>query len=123
MWFELRIYLFEKKKKKHKSIILSTDAEFPESAAFPGHLYDSWNAFPLAFPATVYNALGEVQTGGPALRRSPFYPAGLQHIHNYNRVSRIKENSKGFSKWEAPEPLLSVVTLAVNKTTKPDSKS
>lgn len=30
---------------------------------------------------------------------------------------------KDISEWEAPEPLLSVVTLALNKTTKPDSKN
>ena len=70
-------FFIKKKNIKHKNIILSTDADFPKSAVFPGCLYDSWNAFPLAVPATVYNTLGEVQTGGPASRRSPFYPAGL----------------------------------------------
>ena len=55
----------------------------------------------MSTPATVYKALGEVQTGGPASRRSPFSPP----THYYNIVSRIKENSDEFSKWESSESL------------------
>lgn len=72
-----------------------------------------------SFPAIICNKVGEVQAGGISSKKSNL----LSCTHNYNIVSRIKENNKELSEWEAPEPLLSVVTLALNKTTKPDSKS